>query len=108
MRSVYEAASGLDAHMILNLLEQRHISGRIEGEYLQGGIGGIQAMGLVRVLVSETDYAEARKIIDEWESAQPVPPAPRPEERTIGGFQIFVIGFIVGAWMVYWLLKGPF
>jgi hypothetical protein len=108
MKSVYEAASGLDAHMILNLLEQQRISGRIEGEYLQGGIGGIPAMGLVRVLVSEADYAEARKIISEWESVQPAPVSPQPEEHPIGRFQIFVIGVIVGAWIVYWLLKGPF
>jgi len=108
MRSVYEASSGLDAHMILDLLEQQRIHGRIEGEYLQGGIGGIQAMGLVRVLVSEADYAEARKIINEWESVQPAPVSTQTEERTIGGFQIFAIGVIVGAWTVYWLLKGPF
>jgi Putative prokaryotic signal transducing protein len=108
MKSVYEASSGLDAHMILDLLEQQRIRGRIEGEYLQGGIGGIQAMGLVRVLVSEADYAEARKIINEWESVQPAPVSTQPEEGTIGRFQFFVIGVIVGAWVVYWLLKGPF
>ena len=71
MKSVYEASTGLDAHMILGLLEQQRIPGRIEGEYLQGGVGGLQAMGLVRVLVSDADYAEARKIISEWESVQP-------------------------------------
>lgn len=54
--------------MILGLLEQQRIPGRIEGEYLQGGVGELQAMGLVRVLVSEADYADARKIINEWES----------------------------------------
>jgi hypothetical protein len=53
MRRVFEASSGLDAHMILNLLQQQGITGRIEGEYLQGGIGELQAMGFVRVLVSE-------------------------------------------------------
>jgi hypothetical protein len=30
MRSVYEASSGLDAHMIMNLLEQQRITARIE------------------------------------------------------------------------------
>ena len=34
MRSVFEASTGLDAHMILNLLQTYGISGRIEGEYL--------------------------------------------------------------------------
>ena len=57
--------------MILDLLAQQRIAGRIEGEYLQGGVGGLQAMGLVRVLVHEADYEEARRIIREWESQQP-------------------------------------
>lgn len=92
--------------MILSLLEQQHISGRIEGEYLQGGVGGIQAMGFVRVLVSEEDYAKAKKIINEWESIQPASDSSKPETRTSGGFQIFVIGVIVGAGIMYWILKG--
>lgn len=106
MKSVYEASTGLDAHMILGLLEQQRIPGRIEGEYLQGGVGGLQAMGLVRVLVSDADYAEARKIISEWESVQPAPDSTKPETQPAGGIQIFIIGAIVGAWIMYWLLKG--
>ncbi len=105
MKSVYEASTGLDAHMILNLLEQRRIPGRIEGEYLQGGIGELQAMGLVRVLVAERDYAEAQKIISEWESIQPALDSPQPEARPSRGFLIFVIGVIVGAWLMYWISR---
>lgn len=106
MKSVYEASTGLDAHMILGLLEQQRIPGRIEGEYLQGGVGGLQAMGLVRVLVSEADYAEARRIISEWESVQPAPESAIPEAPAGGGIRIFISGVIVGAWLMYWLLKG--
>ncbi len=105
MKCVYEVSNGLDAHMILGLLEQQRIPGRIEGEYLQGGVGGLQAMGLVRVLVSEADYAEARNIIGEWESLQPAPDSVRPEPRPLGAIQIFVIGVVVGAWIMYWLLN---
>lgn len=92
--------------MILGLLEQQRIPGRIEGEYLQGGVGGLQAMGLVRVLVSDADYAEARKIIGEWESVQPAPDSAKPETPPAGGIRIFIIGTIVGAWIMYWLLNG--
>jgi hypothetical protein len=105
MHSVFEASSGLDAHMILNLLQQQGITGRIEGEYLQGGIGELQAMGFVRVLVSEEDYATAKKIIAEWEAIQPSSEDSKPEARPFGGLQIFVMGVIVGAWLMYWLLK---
>jgi len=105
MKCVYEASSGLDGHMILNLLEQTGISGRLDGEYLQGGIGELQAMNFVRVMVSEHDYPEARKIISEWESVQPVADSPEPRASAYGGWQLFIIGMIAGAAMMYWLLK---
>jgi hypothetical protein len=105
MRSVFEASSGLDAHMILNLLEQRGISGRIEGEYLQGGVGELQAMGFVRVLVAEEDYAEAKQIIGEWESIQPPDATPEPETGTSVAIRTFLAGVFVGAAVMYWLLK---
>ncbi len=70
MRLVYEASSALEAHMILNLLEQADLSGRIDGEYLQGGAGELQVGGVVRVMVEEEDYVVAREIIQEWDKHQ--------------------------------------
>ena len=106
MRSVFEASTGLDAHMILNLLQTYGIPGRIEGEYLQGGVGELQAIGLVRVLVSEQDYARAREIIDEWESIQPPLDSSTAEARPSGSL-IFIIGVITGAVLMFWILKRP-
>jgi len=105
MKCVYEASSSLDGHMILNLLEQQHISGRIEGEYLQGGIGDLQAMGLVRVMVDEKDYEQARQIISEWDAIQPPIEEPRPESNAAGSTQLFFAGVILGAALMYWLMK---
>jgi len=105
MQSVYEASTGLDAHMILNLLEQRGISGRIEGEYLQGGIGELAAMGFVRVLVAEEDSAEALQIIREWEAIQPPEEKSKPETGTSIALRTFVAGVFVGALVMYWVLK---
>jgi hypothetical protein len=105
MKSVYEASTGLDAHMILNLLEQRGITGRIEGEYLQGGIGELAAMGFVRVLVAEENYAEAKQIISEWEAVQPPEEIAKPETGTSIALRIFIAGVFVGAAVMYWGLK---
>ena len=105
MKSVYEASTGLDAHMILNLLDQRGISGRIEGEYLQGGIGELSAMGFVRVLVADDDYAEAMQIIAEWEAVQPPEEKSKPETSTSVSLRIFIAGVFVGGVVMYWLLK---
>jgi hypothetical protein len=105
MKSVFEASTGLEAHMILNLLEVRRISGRIEGEYLQGGVGELQAMGFVRVLVAEEDYTEARQIISEWEAIQPPEEESKPASGVSIAIRIFVSGIIVGAVIMYWILK---
>ncbi|MGA9666779.1 MAG: DUF2007 domain-containing protein [Gallionella sp.] len=105
MRSVFEASTGLDAHMILNLLQTYGIPGRIEGEYLQGGVGELQAIGLVRVLVSEQDYNRPKEIVDEWESIQPPLDSSRAEARSSGSM-MFIAGFIAGAVVMFWILKG--
>ena len=105
MQSVYEASTGLDAHMILNLIEMRGISGRIEGEYLQGGIGELQAMGMVRVMVEEKDYEEARRIIAEWESIQPPADDNKADAPLAANTGSFISGLILGAALMYWLLK---
>ena len=68
MKCVYEATTALDAYMIFNLLVQEGIQGRVDGEYLAGGIGELQAINLVRVMVDEDDYDQAIKIIREWEA----------------------------------------
>lgn len=105
MKSVFGAASGLDAHMIQNLLEQRGIAGRIDGEYLQGGVGELAAMGFVRVLVDDEDYAEAMQIISEWEAIQPPEERTKPETSTSVALRIFISGIFVGAAIMYWLMK---
>jgi hypothetical protein len=104
MKCIYETSTGLDAHMILNLLEQEGIRGRIDGEYLQGGIGELQAMNFVRVLVAEQDCAEARKIISRWESIQPASDNTEREIRPAAGLLNFVLGVLVGAGIMYWIL----
>jgi hypothetical protein len=104
MKNVYEASTGLDAHMILNLLEMHGIAGRIDGEYLQGGVGELQAIGLVRVMVADEDYSKAKQVIGEWEAAQP-PAEQGPEPRPAGNLQFFIAGMIIGAALMYWLLK---
>ena len=105
MKSVFEASSGLDAHMILNLLEQRGIAGRIEGEYLQGGIGELAAMGFVRVLVAEENYVAAMQIIGEWEAIQPPEEKSAPETSSSIALRIFIAGVFVGGLIMYGLLK---
>ena len=68
MRLLYEALNSIEAHLILNLLEQDGLTARIDGEYLQGGIGELQAAGMVRIMIEENDYAKGRVIVQVWDA----------------------------------------
>lgn len=65
----FDASSNIEAHLVMHQLQQAGIDARIEGEYLQGGVGDLAAIGNVRVLVDEKDLDEAKAVIAEWEAA---------------------------------------
>lgn len=107
MKTLYQAANSLEAHMILHLLEQQGITGRVDGEYLQGGVGELPAAGLVRVMVAEEDYAAAKVIIDRWDAAQPAS-APNVAPAKEGSrFGAFMLGAILGAGVMFALYHAP-
>jgi len=69
MKTVFDASNNIEAHLVMHQLQQAGIDARIEGEYLQGGIGELPAAGNVRVIVNPKDEAEARAVIADWEAA---------------------------------------
>jgi len=69
MKSVFDAANNIEAHLVMHQLQQAGIDARIEGEFLQGGIGELAAAGNIRVLVEPQHEGEARLVIADWESA---------------------------------------
>lgn len=69
MKSVFDASSNIEAHLVMHQLQQAGIDARIEGEYLQGGIGELPAAGNIRVMVDERHVDEARLVIAEWDAA---------------------------------------
>jgi hypothetical protein len=96
MRTLYEASNSLEAHMILNLLEMQGLSGRIDGEFLQGGVGELPAAGVVRVMVDEEDYPAAKEIVNRWDAAQPPSPPNISATKQTNTFLIFLGGVVVG------------
>jgi hypothetical protein len=99
MRPVYEAAHGVEAHMIADLLRQEGIAGLVQGEYLQGAVGGLPAAGLVRVVVDDDDFDRARAVIDGWLAAQ-VADEPRRAPSAVAAaaqWSWFAAGLLVGA-----------
>ena len=70
MIKIYEASNGAQAKLILDLLIHANLNARIDGEYLQGGIGSLQSQGLVKVMINESDYEQGKKLIKKWENQE--------------------------------------
>ena len=75
MKTVFDASSNIEAHLVMHQLQQAGIKAEIRGEYLQGGIGELPAAGNVQVIVDPKDVDAARQVIADWESGD-FEPAP--------------------------------
>lgn len=120
MKTVYEPANAVEAHMLANLLRQGGFSPFIQGEHLSGGMGELPALGLLRLNVPEDEHLAARRLLDEWEAEQgpalQADPMDNPTQGprlalwlTLGlGLVIgFVVGVAVGAAAVYGWQRAP-
>lgn len=72
MKVVYRAENIIDANLVKGILENAGIRAFINGSFLQGGIGELPASGLISVAVSDSDVAEADRLVKEFDES----PAP--------------------------------
>jgi hypothetical protein len=112
MKTLYEAANTLEAHMLVELLKQENLSAAIEGGPLQGAAGLLPVAGLVRVVVEESDHAAAREIIARWEADHPAEVAASPSQesgsRLWSGLALgLVLGLLLGVGGSYAWFRSP-
>ncbi|MBU2885173.1 DUF2007 domain-containing protein [Gilvimarinus agarilyticus] len=67
MDCIYNAANTIEGQLVLDQLHQQGIRARMDGEYLQGGVGELQALGLIRILVARDDVAQAQAVVQAWD-----------------------------------------
>lgn len=65
MRTVYEAANLIDAHLVRQALEGEGIPAFVRGEALIGGMGDLGVFGLVAVMVPEAAWQQARALVED-------------------------------------------
>ncbi|MGV8923515.1 MAG: DUF2007 domain-containing protein [Thermomonas sp.] len=65
MRTVYDAANLMDAHLVRHALEHAGIPAFVRGEALVGGIGDLPACGLVSVAVPESAWEKALGVVEQ-------------------------------------------
>ena len=64
MRTVYEAANLIDAHLVRQALEADGIPAFVRGEALTGGMGELGVFGLLAVMVPEAAWPDARALVE--------------------------------------------
>jgi putative signal transducing protein len=69
MRIAYQAENIIDANLVKNALEHAGITAFISGQYLTGAAGELPPLGLVNVMVAETQWPEARAIAERIDAA---------------------------------------
>jgi Putative prokaryotic signal transducing protein len=107
MTVVYRPANTAEAHLIRQMLEAEGIPAYIQGEYLQGAIGGLPISNTELMLRVPDEHAEAaRVIVAAWESSEPAPfdddiddadasEPVRPEQHASGGGYTLAKGFLL-------------
>ena len=107
MKTLYEASSVLEAHMLLELLKQEGLSAQIQGEHLVGAIGELPTAGLVRLLIDETEFAQARALVERWDAAQPKEPIAERAPKKPRTLRIFLLGLAIGVGASYLYFRTP-
>ena len=110
MKTVFESALAVEAHMICNLLASVGVPAQVLGEYLQGAAGELPVGALVRVAVPDQHEAEAREIIADWERAMP-PSPPTAEQSSAASRNAAplwtLLGLAVGALVTWAIYRTP-
>lgn len=106
MKKVYETSTSLEAYMVKNLLENEGVESRVDGEHLQGGVGELQAIGIVRVMVDEANIEKAINIITLWESEQS-PSSDEKPKKSSSATNGFIFGVIFTIGLVYLIFNSP-
>jgi tetrahydromethanopterin S-methyltransferase subunit G len=114
MQTIFQASNAVEAHMLKNMLEQENVPSFIEGEFLQGAVGELPAHNLVRLVVADTDFERAQKIINEWQQAQEINHEEIKKEinakefRQLPKFILIVFGIILGLIISLVFFRTPY
>lgn len=70
MKKVLTSIRPSEAHIVRNMLEENGVSAHVDGDYLQGGLGELPAVGTASVSVNDDDYERAKKLIDKFDRGE--------------------------------------
>lgn len=107
MKTVYQAANALEAHMLQEVLRQQEIPSELQGEHLPGAIGELPAAGLVRLVVEDQEYARAKAAVEHWEATEVVATPEAEQPPATGKLAAAILGMLVGIAATYAFVRVP-
>ncbi len=73
MQRIYEPQDLLEGELLLGMLDSEGIDAHLAGRHLVGAVGELPACGLLALMVEDQQVERARRLIDAYNSAQPLP-----------------------------------
>ncbi len=70
MTPVFDALNSIEAHLIRIYLLGEGIEARVGGDYLQGAMGELPALGVIRIWVEDSDKQRAQHLLENWNSKE--------------------------------------
>jgi len=103
---ILDVANGVEAHMMVHLLQQSGIKAQINGEHLQEVAIELPVTGNFRVSVHPRDADEGKRIAAEWVAVKPTQAQEKPE-TSAGKATYFMAGAVVAALALFLLFRFP-
>lgn len=73
MQRIYEPGDLLEAEMLVGMLAAEGIGAFLSGRHLIGAVGELPVSGLLGLMVADEQAERARRLIAEYNAAQPLP-----------------------------------
>jgi hypothetical protein len=73
MQRIYEPQDLLEAELLMGMLASEGVEAHLAGRHLLGAVGELPALGLLGLLVEDDDAEHARRLIDAYNAAAPLP-----------------------------------
>ncbi|TBU89715.1 putative signal transducing protein [Phytopseudomonas dryadis] len=73
MQRIYEPQDLMEGELLQSMLASEGIEAHLTGRHLVGAVGELPACGLLGLLVDDADAERARRLIAEYNGAQPLP-----------------------------------
>ncbi|MCP4090804.1 MAG: DUF2007 domain-containing protein [Gammaproteobacteria bacterium] len=104
---ILDVANGIEAHMMVHLLQQSGIKAQINGQHPEEVAVELPEKGNFRVSVKPQDADEGKRLVAQWVSVKPTQEKEEEPETPAGKATYFMAGAAVAALALFLLFRFP-